>query len=121
MWRLCSSCGLNLELDESNFYRNKTKKDGFNYTCKRCVAKTDRERYPNVNDDKYRRTRRALYALAYRLHRTPETWEALADIDQLTDRHYEPQDGSEFIHWLLSPDCGRLCAAAAGVFNFVRG
>ena len=47
--RKCSLCKLELELNSSNFHKNKNEVDGFNYRCKKCKLT-----HYNSNKEKYK-------------------------------------------------------------------
>ena len=53
IYRICCGCRRKLELSSDNFHRNKNKRNGFEYRCKRCIKYKTKEWYTkNINDEK---------------------------------------------------------------------
>lgn len=53
MIKTCPKCKRNLELDETNFFINKTRKNGFQSTCKQCSQQYTKEARPKKVRHKY--------------------------------------------------------------------
>lgn len=52
MQKICSSCNISLELNTNNFYKDKSKKDGYRSSCKQCKKEHDKEYYKTNRDSK---------------------------------------------------------------------
>ena len=53
MFRKCSSCGREKELNQDNFHKKNKGRSGYNSRCKECVSKSDKDRYEK-NKEKFR-------------------------------------------------------------------
>ena len=108
----CSQCKLFYEPCAENFDTTDKTRCGLVARCRKCRRESQRADYQTWGHRSFPEVQAWLYTVAYLRHGDERLLDKAMECRNL-DRHEwdTTEDGSGFVHWLLSPDCGRLCAA----------